>query len=190
MTKAKNISEGISITTTTKDDFRALTKMLDHAKYEYHTYQLEEEKNLNKVIDGISCEMNEEGVEQDLISEGYQPIKITRPTRSNRISKNPMAMILRRREKTYSVYIRWIHPSNESWNEYRPIPKRTYYRDIKEESRNDERSSHSEEQNEQDTTGYGKQRQTKTRHVGTPEENSEKWKIEWQPCRNEESEQI
>ncbi|KAK9891742.1 hypothetical protein WA026_016539 [Henosepilachna vigintioctopunctata] len=37
ITKAKNVNEGISITPSSSSDYRALTKMLDKSRLEYHT---------------------------------------------------------------------------------------------------------------------------------------------------------
>lgn len=91
-TRATNTKDGIRIMPSSIDDHRSMTKLFDKENIEYHTYRLPDEKSLMIVIRGVPVEVEPKDVEEDLIDQGFSPIKITRMT--NRRTKAPMPLVL------------------------------------------------------------------------------------------------
>lgn len=60
------------------DEYWKLVAILDEKLWEYHTFQLPEEKTLRIVIKEIPEVITEEEVKEDLLREGFHPIKASR----------------------------------------------------------------------------------------------------------------
>ncbi|GJQ67633.1 hypothetical protein Trydic_g8424 [Trypoxylus dichotomus] len=71
-TKVVNTNVGIRIQPASAADYRQLVRIVSVMKVQYHSYQLTEEKPLKIVIRGVSAEITEEEVAQDLASQGFQ----------------------------------------------------------------------------------------------------------------------
>ncbi|GJQ73952.1 hypothetical protein Trydic_g18886 [Trypoxylus dichotomus] len=71
-TKVVNTNVGIRIQPASAADYRQLIRIVSVMKVQYHSYQLTEEKPLKIVIRGVSEEITEEEVAQDLASQGFQ----------------------------------------------------------------------------------------------------------------------
>ncbi|RZC36380.1 hypothetical protein BDFB_015209, partial [Asbolus verrucosus] len=83
ITKAKTCQDGIRIQPASSDEFRALTKHLDDQKLPYHTFSTEEEKTLRVVLKPIPVGIDAEEVKEDLVHQGFHPIKVSRMVRSS-----------------------------------------------------------------------------------------------------------
>ncbi|GJQ68484.1 hypothetical protein Trydic_g14816 [Trypoxylus dichotomus] len=71
-TKVVNTNVGIRIQPASAADYRQLVRIVSVMKVQYHSYQLTEEKPLKIVIRGVSEEITEEEVPQDLANQGFQ----------------------------------------------------------------------------------------------------------------------
>ncbi|GJQ85883.1 hypothetical protein Trydic_g15339 [Trypoxylus dichotomus] len=71
-TKVVNTSVGIRIQPASAADYRQLVRIVSVMKVQYHSYQLTEEKPLKIVNRGVSEEITEEEVAQDLAGQGFQ----------------------------------------------------------------------------------------------------------------------
>ncbi|KAJ8912586.1 hypothetical protein NQ315_005749 [Exocentrus adspersus] len=92
-TKAKMIGEGsIAITPATAADYRLITKVLEADKQEYHTYSLQEDRNLRAVIRGIPTGVAEEEIKADLVEQGFTVLSVHRMT--SRRDKRTMPLVL------------------------------------------------------------------------------------------------
>ncbi|KAJ8915733.1 hypothetical protein NQ315_000669 [Exocentrus adspersus] len=92
-TKAKMIGEGsIAITPVTAADYRLITKVLEADKQEYHTYSLQEDRNLRAVIRGIPTGVAEEEIKADLVEQGFTVLSVHRMT--SRRDKRTMPLVL------------------------------------------------------------------------------------------------
>lgn len=65
-TKCKAVSSGIQIEPASEDDYRKLKKLFENQKIEFYTYQLRSEKRLKVVIRGVTQEITEKEVADDL----------------------------------------------------------------------------------------------------------------------------
>lgn len=90
--KAKQCPDGIRIQPVAEDDFRALTKLLDTLKYEYHTFALPSERTVKAVIRGIPAVIDPDDVLRSLQEANFQPTKVTRM--SSRRTKRPFPLFL------------------------------------------------------------------------------------------------
>ncbi|KAJ8913997.1 hypothetical protein NQ315_012020 [Exocentrus adspersus] len=92
-TKAKMIGEGsIAITPATAADYRLITKDLEADKQEYHTYSLQEDRNLRAVIRGIPTGVAEEEIKANLVEQGFTVLSVHRMT--SRRDKRTMPLVL------------------------------------------------------------------------------------------------
>lgn len=90
---AKNMGDlGIKVQVQTSNDHRALTKLLRERNYPFHTYQLEEERELRVVIRGLPHEIHVDHIKADLSGQGY-PIRAVHRMSSFR-SKQPLNLVL------------------------------------------------------------------------------------------------
>lgn len=86
-------SDGIRITTATSDDFRALVKLMRDKKYEFHTYQLQEDKGFKVVIRGLMPELSEDYIREDLEAQGFHPISVARMRRGSKRTPMPLVYV-------------------------------------------------------------------------------------------------
>ncbi|GJQ65414.1 hypothetical protein Trydic_g7523 [Trypoxylus dichotomus] len=70
-TKVVNTNVGIRIQPASANDYRQLIRVVSDLKVQFHSYQLTE-KPLKVVIRGVSEEITEDEVTQDLASQGFQ----------------------------------------------------------------------------------------------------------------------
>ncbi|GJQ73939.1 Desat1 [Trypoxylus dichotomus] len=70
-TKVVNTNVGIRIQPASANDYRQLICMVSALKIQFHSYQLMEEKPLKVVIRGVSEEITEDEVTQDLARQGF-----------------------------------------------------------------------------------------------------------------------
>lgn len=96
VTKAQTINDGIRINPATVNDFRSITKMLDHEKFKYHSYQLPSEKLLHVVIKGIPEPTPAEDVKEDLEFQGFHPDQVKKMYRRKDRRPLPAAKIIQR----------------------------------------------------------------------------------------------
>lgn len=90
-TKARAIQDGIQIQPATQQDFREITRLLDVAKEEYHTFLLPEEKPLRVVIRGIDPAIDIEDVKEFFSVSEFPVTSVRRTTgRDNR----PLKLIM------------------------------------------------------------------------------------------------
>ncbi|KAJ8980948.1 hypothetical protein NQ317_001211 [Molorchus minor] len=90
--RSKLVTDGIRIFPASTTDYRQITKILAEAKVGFHTYSLPEEKQLRIVIRGLSEDLPETEIKEDLQDQGYQPTTIQRMR--NRGTKNKMPLVL------------------------------------------------------------------------------------------------
>lgn len=90
--RASTVRDGIRIQPETSDDYRKLTRLLQDTDIEFHTYQLQEEKELKIVIRGLFLKTETEEITEDLKEKGLNPSKVTQMT--NKITKQPMPLFL------------------------------------------------------------------------------------------------
>ncbi|GJQ71967.1 hypothetical protein Trydic_g3075 [Trypoxylus dichotomus] len=82
-TKCKLIQTGIQVELATKDDYRKLSKMLKEEGIQFYTFQLKSEKNLKVILRGITQDITEEEIKDDLQQQDYPVEKISRMKRRN-----------------------------------------------------------------------------------------------------------
>lgn len=76
--KARNTKEGIAVQTANEEEYRTLFKTLEALKISFHTYQLRSEKTLKIVMRGMIQDIPVEKIQEDLMNQNYEVIKITR----------------------------------------------------------------------------------------------------------------
>ncbi|GJQ88179.1 hypothetical protein Trydic_g20637 [Trypoxylus dichotomus] len=77
-TKSKLINTGIQVEPATEEDYRKLSKLLKEQKTQFYTYQLKSEKKLKVVLRGITQDITDDEIKQDLQAQDYPVEKITR----------------------------------------------------------------------------------------------------------------
>ncbi|GJQ73832.1 hypothetical protein Trydic_g18770 [Trypoxylus dichotomus] len=77
-TKRKLINTGIQVEPATEEDYRKLSKLLKEQKTQFYTYQLKSEKKLKVVLRGITQDITDDEIKQDLQAQDYPVEKITR----------------------------------------------------------------------------------------------------------------
>ncbi|GJQ84759.1 hypothetical protein Trydic_g21160 [Trypoxylus dichotomus] len=77
-TKSKLINTGIQVEPATEEDYRKLSKLLKDQKTQFYTYQLKSEKKLKVVLRGITQDITDDEIKQDLQAQDYPVEKITR----------------------------------------------------------------------------------------------------------------
>ncbi|GJQ83164.1 hypothetical protein Trydic_g19507 [Trypoxylus dichotomus] len=77
-TKSKLINTGIQVEPATEEDYRKLSKLLKDQKTQFYTYQLKSEKKLKVVLRGITQDITDDEIKQDLQAQDYPVDKITR----------------------------------------------------------------------------------------------------------------
>ncbi|GJQ65105.1 hypothetical protein Trydic_g3648 [Trypoxylus dichotomus] len=77
-TKSKLINTGIQVEPATEEDYRKLSKLLKGQKTQFYTYQLKSEKKLKVVLRGITQDITDDEIKQDLQAQDYPVEKITR----------------------------------------------------------------------------------------------------------------
>ncbi|GJQ67578.1 hypothetical protein Trydic_g18526 [Trypoxylus dichotomus] len=77
-TKSKLINTGIQVEPATEEDYRKLRKLLKDQKTQFYTYQLKSEKKLKVVLRGITQDITDDEIKQDLQAQDYPVEKITR----------------------------------------------------------------------------------------------------------------
>jgi hypothetical protein len=101
-TKARSTPEGIKVYPTTVTDFRKITAYLDKQKYEYHTYQLQQDRSLKTVMRGIPLSIQIEEIQKDLQEQGYETTKIERM--KNKSGETTAATYIELERKYKSIY--------------------------------------------------------------------------------------
>ena len=79
--EAKYQTLGVRIIPKGIEEYRQLVAILDDKKWEYHTYQLPEERTLKVVIRGTPEGVTDEEVKEDLTAQDFHSLKTTRLTR-------------------------------------------------------------------------------------------------------------
>ncbi|ERL95113.1 hypothetical protein D910_12383 [Dendroctonus ponderosae] len=77
-------------TPPTAEDYRQIIRAPDAYKYQYHTYQLEEEKQLRVVIRGVIESWSDGKIRKELIALGFHPTTIVRWKKNGQ----PIAVVL------------------------------------------------------------------------------------------------
>lgn len=83
--------KGIQIFTENVDDFRGTRKVLDALKEGYHTFQLQEEKELKVVLRGVPECIDEDEIENDLAAQGFKFNNVKRL--GNKDRKFPLVLV-------------------------------------------------------------------------------------------------
>ncbi|TLP06441.1 hypothetical protein FEG24_18960, partial [Acinetobacter baumannii] len=91
-TNARNLANGIQIKLRTPDDHRALSSYLRKERISFHTYTLQEERELRVVIRGIPKELDVELVKADLLEQGL-PVNSVHRMHTGR-GREPYNMVL------------------------------------------------------------------------------------------------
>ncbi|KAA5634801.1 hypothetical protein F3G63_34520, partial [Pseudomonas aeruginosa] len=91
-TNARNLANGIQIKVHSSDDHRALTSYLRKERISFHTYTLQEERELRAVIRGIPKELDAELVKADLLEQGL-PVNSVHRMHTGR-GREPYNMVL------------------------------------------------------------------------------------------------
>ncbi|GJQ79246.1 hypothetical protein Trydic_g5490 [Trypoxylus dichotomus] len=76
-TKCKPIQTGIQVKPATKDDYRKLSKMLKEEENQFCTFRLKSEKKLKVVLRGITQDITDEEIKDDLQQQDYPVEKIS-----------------------------------------------------------------------------------------------------------------
>ncbi|GJQ83116.1 hypothetical protein Trydic_g12038 [Trypoxylus dichotomus] len=76
--KSKLINTGIHVEPATEEYYRKLSKLLKEQKTQFYTYQLKSEKKLKVVLRGITQDITDDEIKQDLQAQDYPVEKITR----------------------------------------------------------------------------------------------------------------
>ncbi|RZC32014.1 hypothetical protein BDFB_011553 [Asbolus verrucosus] len=101
-TRATNTKDGIRTKPTTERDYKSMYTLFKNQNLEFHTHQLKTEKTLKIVAKGIPIEIKEEEIHEDLKSQGYPAMKITRMNRKGNV---PAEMVLIEIDRIYkSLY--------------------------------------------------------------------------------------
>lgn len=101
---AKAFKDGIRVLTPTSDTFRALTRLLENLKVQYHTYTLPEDRTLRAVLRTIPVEVTTERILADLTRQGFHPIKVTRMVNQRTKKAFPLVMVeVPQGEKIYAL---------------------------------------------------------------------------------------
>ncbi|GJQ67692.1 hypothetical protein Trydic_g6725, partial [Trypoxylus dichotomus] len=101
-TKCKLVNAGIQIDPAAEEDYRKLVHLLEKEGYQFFTYQLSSEKKLKVVLRGITQEITEKEITEDLQSKGYPADKVTRMNGKN---GRPAPLVLLELSKEYkSIY--------------------------------------------------------------------------------------
>ncbi|GJQ66192.1 hypothetical protein Trydic_g4251 [Trypoxylus dichotomus] len=77
-TKCKVIQTGIEVEPATEDDYRKLSKMLKEEGIQFYTFQLKSEKKLKVVLRGITQDITDDEIKDDLQQQDYSVEKISR----------------------------------------------------------------------------------------------------------------
>jgi hypothetical protein len=104
-TKARSTPECIKVYPTTVTDFRKITAYLDNQKYEYHTYQLQQDRldrSLKTVMRGIPLSIQIEEIQKDLQEQGYETTKIERM--KNKTGETTATTYIELERKYKSIY--------------------------------------------------------------------------------------
>jgi flagellin-like hook-associated protein FlgL len=91
-TKAKQCAEGIRVTLSGVDHFRAATRLLEKHRVPFHTFTLESEKSIRVVLKPVPREISVEEITEDLQAQGFHPIAVHRMRRL--ISKKELPLVL------------------------------------------------------------------------------------------------
>ncbi|TLO55185.1 hypothetical protein FEG31_19275, partial [Acinetobacter baumannii] len=91
-TNARNLANGIQIKVQTPDDHRALSSYLRKERISFHTYTLQEERELRVVIRGIPKELDVELLKADLLEQGL-PVNSVHRMHTGR-GREPYNMVL------------------------------------------------------------------------------------------------
>ncbi|GJQ86801.1 hypothetical protein Trydic_g14996 [Trypoxylus dichotomus] len=101
-TKCKLVNAGIQIDPAAEKDYRKLVHLLEKEGYQFFTYQLSSERKLKVVLRGITQEITEKEITEDLQSKGYPADKVTRMNGKN---GRPAPLVLVELSKEYkSIY--------------------------------------------------------------------------------------
>ena len=92
--EAKYQTLGVRIIPKGIEEYRKIVAILDEKKWEYHTYQLPEEKTLRVVIRGIPQGVTDEEVLEDLKAQGFNPLKAARMTTKKDGEKTPLPLVM------------------------------------------------------------------------------------------------
>lgn len=76
--KAKSRFDGIHIIPASVKDFRDLTRFLDGQNIQYHSFSLRSERSLKVVIRGVPLSIKVEEVMEDLKTQGYDKVVLSR----------------------------------------------------------------------------------------------------------------
>lgn len=89
--KAMTITEGVKLHPTSYESYRQIVEVLEATGTPFHSFRLQEEKELHVVIRGVLETWSEEKVRVDLEALGYTPSRVIR---WNNKSGEPMPLVL------------------------------------------------------------------------------------------------
>lgn len=89
--KAMTVSEGVKVHPLTFENYKKIVEILEKSNTPFHSFRLQEEKELHVVIRGVLETWSVEKVQADLESLGFTP---TRVIRWNFKSGDPMPLVL------------------------------------------------------------------------------------------------
>lgn len=90
--KAKAVPQGIKVELPTAEAYRALVKMLDAGKHQYHTFALPDEKPLKVVFRGVPISIGEDSIAADLRKKGFWPETVKRLRQGS--ERRPIPLVL------------------------------------------------------------------------------------------------
>lgn len=105
--KSINNNHGIRILPRTKNDYRLLVDAVTQLKYEFHSYQLTEDKPLKVVLRGIPETIKPEEIQQDLHDQGFNILQCSRMTVGDTANRRDTPLIfisLPRTEASAEIY--------------------------------------------------------------------------------------
>ncbi|XP_035224863.1 mitochondrial-processing peptidase subunit alpha-1-like [Stegodyphus dumicola] len=90
-----SIPDGIKITTTDPDTYRAMVKILKDLGVEHHSYILPQDRKLKIVIKGLLRSTETEEIKEELEELNFQPEEIKQMTkrRNGEVSKLPLFLV-------------------------------------------------------------------------------------------------
>lgn len=101
--QCKLMQTGIQVHSATEEDYRKLGKLLKDEQVQFYTYQLRSERKLKVVLRGITQQISEEKIKEDLSERDYPMEKIARMKRENGLPATPVLIEIHRDYK--SIYI-------------------------------------------------------------------------------------
>ncbi|GJQ78640.1 hypothetical protein Trydic_g11744 [Trypoxylus dichotomus] len=91
-TKCKLIQTGIQVQPATEDDYRKLSKMLKEEGIQFYTFQLKSEKKLKVVLRGITQDITDDEIKDDLQQQDY-PVEKNSQMKGRNGQPTPLVLI-------------------------------------------------------------------------------------------------